>query len=184
MLGVKYNRESVKGKFAEKIRETMYNKFVFLDIDGVLNSEYFYSLTASGDTSLLCESNLLDKWCKENLDRTAIERVKRICTETDAEIVLTSSWRLDNQCFYRLLPTGLEIHRQTPSLMWKYGTTCCRGLEIDEYLKKFPSDSYCILDDDCDMLESQKDHFIHIDSCFGLTDEDTERAIAMIGRKS
>lgn len=184
MLGVKCNRGPVKGEFAKRLRDSMYNKFVFLDIDGVLNSEYFYSLTASGDRSLVCESNLLDSYTKENIDRKAVERVLRICSETGAEIVLTSSWRLDNQCFYRLLPTGMVIHRQTPSLLWKYGTTCCRGQEIDEYLKKFPSERYCILDDDTDMLEYQLPHFIQIDSCFGLTDADAERAIDMLGKIS
>ena len=184
MLGVKCNRGPVKGEFTKRLRDSMYNKFVFLDIDGVLNSEYFYSLTASGDRSLVCESTLLDSYTKENIDRKAVERVLRICSETGSEIVLTSSWRLDNQCFYRLLPTGMVIHRQTPSLLWKYGTTCCRGQEIDEYLKKFPSDKYCILDDDTDMLDYQLPHFIQIDSCFGLTDADAERAIDMLGKIS
>ncbi len=160
----------------------MYNKFLFLDIDGVLNSEYFYSMVASGDKSLQFDTNLLDDYFKENIDKTAVERVLRICRETGSEIVLSSSWRLDTQCIYRLWHTGLHISRMTPSLMWIYGTTCCRGLEIEEYLKKHPSNCYCILDDDCDMLDSQMDKFVQIDPCFGLTDKDAEKAIEILGR--
>ena len=160
----------------------MYNKFLFLDIDGVLNSDYFYSLCASGDKSLLLDTPLLDNYTRGNIDKKAVERVLRICEETGSEIVLTSSWRLDTHCIYRLWPTGLHISRMTPTLMWIYGTTCCRGAEIDESLKKYPSDRYCILDDDCDMLEHQKDKFIQIDPRFGLTDKDAEKAIEILGR--
>lgn len=159
-------------------------KFLFLDIDGVLNSEYFYSLTASGDRSLVCESPSLDQFCKENLDSAAIDRVIRICGETGAEIVLSSSWRLDENVYDRLMPSGIMIYRKTPSLYWKYQTFLCRGEEIAEYLRQNPAEAYCILDDDSDMLDIQKDHFILVDSCFGLTDSDAEKAIEILGLKS
>lgn len=160
-------------------------KFLFLDIDGVLNSECFFCLSASGDRSHnFDEIPSLDSFCKDFIDREAVEKVMKICSETGAEIVLSSSWRSDDKCFERLRPTGLVIERKTPSLFWKYQTYLCRGHEIEEYLKKNPSEGYCILDDDSDMLESQKDHFVHIDECFGLTDEDADRAIDILGRKS
>lgn len=158
-------------------------KFLFLDIDGVLNSEYFYSLTASGDKSLVCESPSLDQFFKENLDSAAIDRVIRICSETGAEIVLSSSWRLDENVYDRLMPSGLMIYRKTPSLYWKYQTFLCRGEEIAEYLRQNPAEAYCILDDDDDMLASQKPNFILIDSCFGLTDSDADRAIEILGKR-
>ncbi|MBR0411667.1 MAG: hypothetical protein IJI25_11840 [Eubacterium sp.] len=54
---------------------------LFLDIDGVLNSEEYYrSLT---------DKNLRDI----PIDRTCLARVKHIVDETEAAIVLTSSWR-------------------------------------------------------------------------------------------
>lgn len=159
-------------------------KFLFLDIDGVLNSEYFYSLVASGDRSLVCESPSLDQFCRENLDSKAIDRVIRICEETGAEIVLSSSWRLDDNVYNRLLPSGLMIYCKTPSLFWKYQTFMCRGEEIAEYLRQNPAEAYCILDDDSDMLDIQKDHFILVDSRFGLTDSDADKAIEILGLKS
>ena len=56
-----------------------------------------------------------------------------------------------------------------------------RGFEIQNYLDTQKDVlSYCILDDDCDMLPEQKDHFFRTDPEIGLTEEQSTFAIRNI----
>jgi hypothetical protein len=89
--------------------------------------------------------------------------LNKIIDETDAKIVLSSSWRLDginrmNSLFkYFGLPRIYDI---TPSLSNKFGSLC-RGKEIDAWLNEHPEvTKYVILDDDTDMEEHQLPLFI------------------------
>jgi hypothetical protein len=134
-------------------------KVIFLDIDGVLNHENHY------------------KWLMETDEPTPLQRfypysefnpesfriLNKIIDETDAKIVLSSSWRLDginrmNSLFkYFGLPRIYDI---TPSLCNKFGSLC-RGKEIDAWLNEHPEvTKYVILDDDTDMEEHQLPFFI------------------------
>lgn len=64
-------------------------------------------------------------------------------------------------------------------------TDQCRGIrgnEIQKYLDEHDYSRYCILDDETDMRESQKPYFIRTDWDIGLTDEDAERAIKILGQ--
>lgn len=83
---------------------------------------------------------------------------------------------------------GITPHR------WTQG---CRGDEIkslmddwDEWIKKGlvsekykddTIDNYVILDDDNNMLDEQKEHFIHVDWIVGLQDSDVEKCLNILG---
>ena len=60
-------------------------KIVFLDIDGVLNSDAFADY-------MLMEDNV-DIFNEDMLDERAIAQLKKIVESAKAEIVLSSSWR-------------------------------------------------------------------------------------------
>ena len=57
-----------------------------------------------------------------------------------------------------------------------------KGHEIKEWLSKNGKDviQYAILDDVCDMLPDQQDHFVQINPVVGITEEDAEKVIAIL----
>jgi len=135
---------------------------VFLDIDGVLNN---VASLAEG-IHLLPEKAIL---------------VHRICQETDARIVISSSWRIGRslnrmqdllQCA-GCWSTVLDVTRELPGP---------RGNEIQDWLDSgvVNIDNYLILDDDDDMLDSQREFFIHTDIQTGLMSRELPRAIEIL----
>ena len=63
-----------------------------------------------------------------------------------------------------------------------------RGLEIKKYIEKYPDkhngdeiETYCIIDDDIDMLYEQKDNFVKTDAYYGgLTKEKADEVIRIL----
>ena len=58
-------------------------KVIFLDVDGVLNSNYSHSISTNEKG-----------WMWDEISDFHLEKLKRIVDETDAKIVLSSSWRV------------------------------------------------------------------------------------------
>lgn len=119
-------------------------KVIFLDIDGVLNSDIWYQMRSER--------------CEE-IDMVTLPYLKWIVVETGAKIVLSSSWRKlgkqnpDYLELLRILDTyGLEIFSETPHHS-RYGKW--RGNEIMEWIDSRGGEveSIVILDDDSDMCE-------------------------------
>lgn len=58
---------------------------------------------------------------------------------------------------------------------------------MENYLDKHPEDkieSYCIIDDNIDMLYEQKDNFVNCDAyCGGLTKEKADEVIKILNKK-
>lgn len=71
-----------------------------------------------------------------------------------------------------------EIIGITPELPEK------RGKEIAAWLSKYPNpvERYVIIDDDTDMLEDQMANFVKTDPMFGLTVDDCNKIIKILGR--
>lgn len=151
-------------------------KVIFLDIDGVLNSEEF-----------ACWCHEFPDFVREGgsnwVDPNAVKMITFLCEEYDVKLVISSSWRMFDvqstiDCFknYRdLTPLCKYIVGVTPRNMddriWE-----SRGEEIQQYLNEHPEvDNYVIVDDDNDMLESQKDHFVRCNYVFGLIPSRVEK---------
>ena len=150
-------------------------KIIFLDVDGVLNSEEF--------SHWLWDNHEKKYRGYELLDQRAILCLQDIVFVTGAEIVLSSSWRLSNKCSeqlrQQLLPYGLQFIDKTVSLPYKD-----RGEEIKEWLSRHPDVShYVILDDDSDMFDI-KDHLIQTTFYKGLLPEHAAKAIEMLTTKN
>jgi hypothetical protein len=120
---------------------------IFLDIDGVLTSPrtgYF------------------------NFDIYAVNFLRWICQNSDTKIVITSTWRKNHnkEFFEKIFSKVLHDDWQTP-IINKLSKT--RGDEIQKWLDNHKEiKDYIILDDDNDMLKSQKDHLISTDPENGL----------------
>lgn len=155
-------------------------KVIFLDIDGVLN--------------LYCESRDEYGCC---FHQHLVDNLKRLIDKTGAKIVISSTWRFSGLVIMkemwekRNLPG--EVIGITPNFMKHYGTTLCRGKEIDSYLEEHPEiTNYVILDDDSDMEPHQlknfvmtsgnTDHSDPVDIGYGLTKECTDLAIEILMR--
>jgi hypothetical protein len=151
-------------------------KVIFLDIDGVLNSE---------DHAIYCHKN--PKFIEEGgcnwVDPYPVFYVLQLIDEMGIKLVISSSWRLwdlestiDYLNGYRdlkpLIPYIVGVTpRNTDDRIWED-----RGEEIQHYLDEHPDiENYCIVDDDNDMLDSQRSNFVRTNSVYGLTEDDCSK---------
>lgn len=153
---------------------------VFLDFDGVMD-------TASYDQFLVlnglpeCDGNgrpVFDPRCVENL--------KQIVTETNACIVVTSDWK-----YFDSYEDLLEMWRQRDLPGFMADTTPNvskhRGDEIAHWLNECKIEcNYVIIDDlDKDNFNTdQLDKLVIVDSFYGLTENATQQAIAILKTKT
>ena len=114
-------------------------KLIFLDYDGVINTLMFEKGNLT-PRFYFPEDNKVNNF-------QAVMWLNKLCLETGAKIVVTSSWRLwDNyiEVLYQSgLMEGIEVIGKTENL----GD---RDVEIREYLSNQtePIESYVVLDDD------------------------------------
>lgn len=175
-------------------------KVLFLDIDGVLNSEnwFAYRIYCVKNNMVNILMNFVDtddrniKHKLTMLDDRAIANLNRIIEETGCKVVLSSSWRssiesenIFTQNLLKLKGFKYEFYDVTPRL-WFSDFSIRRGEEIkfwlDKESEKHEIESFVILDDDSDMLPEQINNFIHVDGQVGLTDRDVLTAIEILNR--
>jgi hypothetical protein len=177
-------------------------KIIFLDIDGVLNS--FKTLVITGHYPHARDKDPAGKYIDKagSIDKYAVSLVNLLCIATDAYIVLSSSWRIGyllHEVQEMLAEMGLDPKRVIGMtdrlgkmrgqeierfLLGITGTRNDRGIMIthglieDHFLvpEKITIESYVIIDDDSDMLESQDKNFVNTSHYEGLTLMDTLKA--------
>lgn len=121
-------------------------KYIFLDIDGVLNSEHTWD--ENGDQQ--SASIISDQYLKN---------LQKIVEKTDAKLILSSSWRVyfgENINDPRhimgiylvtvLAKHNLKLHDMTPFVKGKFSNE--RGLEIKTYIDQHKITDYVIIDDE------------------------------------
>ena len=159
-------------------------KVIFLDFDGVLNlipqgHDYYGGI----------------------FHPEFVENLGRIIKETGAKLVISSSWRHGGLERMRMMWEHREypgdIIAITPDLRWspdfEDDYKMVRGDEIQAILDQMPEiTNYVILDDDTDMLASQRRNFVRtsnninhpdcIDIGYGLTNECTNQAIRILNQ--
>lgn len=152
-------------------------KIIFLDIDGVLNSTEY-------------RKHMGRKYYSEIIDRRKMPLLKKVVDETDAKIVLSTSWRkfwnegepqLDsvgrhiNEVFTEF---GLSVYSKTPVI-----ENAGRSAEIKAWLDgKRYVDGYVILDDkDFGWSSELRAHFIRTDcNGNGLDDSQVQDVIDVL----
>lgn len=158
-------------------------KIIFLDIDGVLNSQLYHERTY--DPNLEKDISRFDYKCRD-IDDKAVSFLNDLIKDTGAKVVVSSSWRRSEtiESLTKILQargfTG-EIVGFTPRL----GKNTVRGNEIHKWIEDndkllgvyyYQFKEYVILDDDSDMLLWQKDNFIKTDGYVGLTPTNVHKA--------
>ena len=145
-------------------------KYIFLDIDGVLNNEN--TITKSPDGYMGVASNLG-------------KRLKKIIKATDAKVILTSTWKncsstQDFDYLYRKLnmysakPIDVTIDRNNKVSL--------RGTGIKDYLKKYPCEQFVILDDYIFDFKEEGllPHLVLTSTTKGLSNDDVKKAIDIL----
>lgn len=149
------------------------SKIIFLDIDGVLNSvEYSVGMNTLSHTVRIGEA-----------DPVKVGLLKFVCDQTDAQIVISSTWRIGWEpawfdgffsSFGWLQP---PIASRTPRNAKTKSVG--RGDEVKEWLDTFGEtlqvDKYVIIDDGSDFYENQP--LVQTNGVYGLT---LREALAMI----
>jgi hypothetical protein len=160
-------------------------KVIFLDVDGVLNTGRWikeqYEKTGKPHS---CYYSEFDPLCLQNL--------KELINESNAYIVISSTWRLGNHetdegwiaLMQRLNSIGVEdnVIGYTPDLSRKYNSFCCRGHEIQKWLNDNVNkniESFVILDDDSDMFHLM-DKLAQCDFMTGITEEVKNKALEIL----
>lgn len=163
------------------------SRVLFLDIDGVLNSENWVRREYERRVKELGIRKPITAEC----DPEAVALLNTLIERSHAKIVLSSAWRivhgLKSTVDY-LVRVGFK-HKtafigKTPIAcpVTRHGVTEWprRGQEIAEYLYMHPEiTSYCILDDDPDMLEEQHKHFVRTSFIKGLTEADVQKCLSV-----
>ncbi len=152
-----------------KLKITKGDKLIFLDVDGVLNSQQTLERRNQRGGHI-------------GIDPYHVLLVHRIIVATGAKVVLSSSWRHSEAGREEIMKV---IH------FIDYTGNCCsgvRGAEIYSWLNKNVDYDirdevrYVILDDDSDMLLNQKDHFFKTTWKEGMTEEIAKKVIEYLNR--
>lgn len=155
------------------------SNFVFLDIDGVLNST---------DFDKYCTDNGFKEWWSYGLlDQKCVLLLKRLVKITNANIVLCSSWRTSShhvaQLIQQLNLYGLIIYGITNE-----DSTMGRGQQIMEWVYNHENcDNFVILDDDNDIRDYPPETEVskHLVIPFyqkGLTEKEFNQALKILGQ--
>lgn len=146
-------------------------RIVFLDIDGVLVTQ---------------RSFFIRKGELPSCEPSCVAALNTICEATGAQIVVSSSWRLES--------SGQDLQK----ILGEWGVKAIvlgvtpiglrtRGAEIEEWMAKAgeraPIEGYVILDDCPDMEDDLLLHVVETDSVLGLNDGDARKAIEILMEK-
>jgi len=152
-------------------------KLIFLDLDGVVNNR------TTMDRVVIDPSRPLDI-----VDPINVKAFNRISDQTGAWIVVSSTWRYryPARSMMQVVLGSLGIHGMiegcTPRLP---GENVTRGEEIQAWFDAHPewkNAEFIVVDDSSD-ISPFEDRFVHVSFETGLTEEDADRAIAMLGKE-
>lgn len=156
-------------------------KIIFLDIDGVLNSQIFYTEKSQNQRHK-------ERELGADIDERCVRYLNDLIEKTGAKVVVSSTWRNAGlqYCKEQLEAKGFrgEIIDITPVYTENY---CVRGNEIYAWIQENSEmlcgspvgadfKEYVILDDDSDMLYWQRNNYIQVDAYCGLTPNQCYRA--------
>ena len=145
-------------------------KAIFLDIDGVLNSNEH---TAFIKSFVTYNDNMI-----EPFDDECLYNLKYIVDETDAKIIITSIWRLFpeylNLLMNKLEEYGLDKNVISLTISNKYKD---KLQEIAVKLKKLGITEYVVLDNDNTL---NLDRHIITNNATGLTEIDAKQAVKIL----
>jgi len=153
-----------------------FDKIVFLDIDGVLNSsEYFANVKPEAV-----------EW--DNIDESKVQLLKEIQNDTGCDFVMSSSWRngwlklrkykMYKHAYKMFKKYGIDFDDDLARLPnYGYGQ---RAEEIQDYVYHHKVKHYVVLDD-----QFVNDlNLVHVKGSVGLEEEDVNKAIEILNKES
>lgn len=145
--------------------------YIFLDVDGVLNTEADWARKVFS----------LDSKCVESF-------CKLLNSLNDPKVVLSSTWRNGiardgttavhiDDLIKALEPAGIKSLDKTG-----VASDDSRTREIEHYLRRHTTDEYIILDDDPELFDQRENtpHLYLTSSKTGLTDTDVKRILTLL----
>lgn len=159
-------------------------KAIFLDIDGVLNSQWYFASPRCQKRSDRGPSRL--HRMAGDIDPYDVHRLNVLVGSTGAKIVISSSWRHvlsmeDMQEIFEMRGCDAEIAGVTPRFHWG-----SRGNRIEWFVRcgEIDLDAFVILDDaHPDHIKPMERHHIWTTYERGLQDHHVLRAIRMLNEK-
>ena len=169
-------------------------KVIFLDLDGVLNTDNYYDQLRHEHLPTEDTFGIL-------FDPKAVEQLAHIVDSTQAKIVISSSWRYSGIANMRAmwkarkLPgviydiTSLHVAddyiqsqmENNPDDFDLYDAMrLAREIEIALWLEEHPEVTNYVILDDLDSFCKLKEHFVQIDSQTGITTEDAQRVVTIL----
>mgnify|MGYP000331077415 FL=1 len=168
-------------------------KIIFLDFDGVLNTEHNQNM-------LLYKGKAWKDKHGAFFDLKAVAELNRIVEETKADIVIESSWKylgleaMRQMWRDRNMPGNvIDVTPSSASNNWLLNAnldemdpahTQWKGVEIASWIAEnlHDEDRYVIIDDEYVILDSQLPHFILTNPYDGIIPELADRAIKLLNR--
>ena len=139
-------------------------KYIFLDIDGVLNSSK--------------NKNLIEGI----VDSDKLELLKKLINKTNSKVIIISSRRLYKEDRDLVLKALDDIYDNVSFISYKL-TSKYRKDEINDFLLKHSCLNYVILDD-VDSNYSQDllmvTHYVPVNGILGFTEEDYMKALKIL----
>ena len=169
----------------------MTSKIIFLDFDGVLNTEHYQNF-------LYHEGKPWQDEFGAFFDPEAVAQLKRIVDATNADIVVESSWKylgleaMQEMWEARNMPGRIiDITPSSVSDSWLLTANLdeiddamahCKGMEIASWLSDNAKQGtkYVILDDEYVIMDSQLSHFVLTNPYDGITEEIANKAISIL----
>lgn len=152
----------------------MNNRFLFLDIDGVLNTHMIYREPIEG-RRMIEKDGFYFELCwpsdKRVSNEFAVNWLSKLCLEYNLDIVITSTWLIGHSveeiatCLYNSgLHKDVKVIDGCTTNQFK-----CRGVQIeswfDRHKLKIEDTISVILDDDTDMVGFRKDYTPYLIKC-------------------
>ena len=161
---------------------------LFLDVDGVLNG---MSLDFD-EAPVGC--GLLERKSREMLPHL-VARLTRVLVETGCDVVVSSTWRkrfkpaeIAEMLTMRGMPAYLtdrfvgQTDEEPVPYDWPNRSGRQRGLQIQRWIDTHrPGAIFAIVDDDAMGLLTDT-HLVQTDTLVGISDDDVERLVELLGR--
>lgn len=156
---------------------------IFLDIDGVLNTERFQKIQIKNGESSIYDAQFF-------FDPIAMNNLRDLINQTNSHVVISSSWRTSEKYYQELLYNFKQyklldrIIGKTPILFKEDGFTQKeRGLEIQSYLDNNKNiDNFVIIDDEDDLLHLEN-KLAKCNEYYGFTKEVKEKALKILQKR-
>lgn len=146
----------------------MNNTLLFLDVDGVLNTNDWIWTHPDRDDDFI------------HIDPSRVEIVNNLVSKLDCKVVISSTYRILHSLVdlrYGLREKGATFWNRVIGRTDQIGSM--RGDQIERFMFKYPDHKLVILDDSADMNRMMQ-YLVRTNPDTGIVETDIDRAIAII----